>query len=163
MVRIFLISHGTTQTLGFLLGQRPDRTDFHALPAENAFAFMIGQVAAGDDLAFLAAVPLRDRPVDHHLIAGLNAAATEDAAAEIANDQRIPVFLRINIARGFFLKPQIGDFVKIGQILQAAVAVGLADQAVVRAAGKQQFHIKLSGLMDEGGFRENLHARRNRR
>ena len=84
----FLCFPGTSQSFGLLFRQRADRTDLHALAAENAFAFIIGAVAAGYNLAFRPAIALRDGPVHNQFITGLDTAPAKDAAAEIADDER---------------------------------------------------------------------------
>ncbi len=134
---------GSSQPLAFFFSQRANRTDLHALAAKNAFAVVsvIRQIAAGDNLAVLAAITLRDGAVDDDLITGLNTAAAKNAFTEIADDERILIICRRNVRYGFFFKPQTGNFIEIGQILQAAVPVCFAGHAIMFSAGKQQLNI----------------------
>ena len=122
---------------------------------------MIGAVTPGNDLAFLSPVAVADGPVGHDFVAGLHAAAAQDAAAEVPNDERIFVLRRVLLL--FAAEPRLGDFVEIGQVLQAAVAVCLAHEAVVSAAGQQQFDVQLARAVDSFRLREDFHAGADRR
>ncbi len=159
----FLCFPRPAQPLGFLFRERADRADIHALPAENTFAFVVRAVASGDDLAFRAAVALGNGPVDHHFVAGLNAAPAQNTAAEIADDERILIFRRINILLVLFPKLQLRDFIEVRQVLKFALTVGFAHQAIVPAAGQQKFNVHFSGAMNEFAVRGYFHARRHRR
>jgi hypothetical protein len=94
-------------------------------------------IATGDDFAVLSPVAVTDGPVDHDLVAGLDTTSAKDTTAEITDDKGILAFRRINILFIFFFKFQFGNFIKIGQILQAAIAVGFAHQAVMLAGSQQ--------------------------
>ena len=118
------------------------------MAAENTFAIIIGIVAAGDNFAFRPAIPLRDSTVDHQLITCLNASSAKDAAAEIADYKRVLIFSGIYVFCILFFELQVRDFIKISQILQTAIAIGLTGQAIMPACGQQQLDIEFSGLVD---------------
>jgi len=134
----FLGFPGAPQTFGFFLRQGANRTNLNALSAEHAFAhfIIIGFVAAGNNFTFLAAIALRDGAIHDNLVAGLYAAAAKNAAAEIAHDKGILIFFGIDLFFILLRKQQFSNFIKISQILKAAIAVGFAHQAIMFATGQ---------------------------
>jgi hypothetical protein len=72
--------------------------------------------------------------------------AATDTAAEIANNEGVFIFRRIEFL--ILGESQFFDPIVIGKILEAAVTAGLADEAVVFAAGQKEFDIQLPGGVD---------------
>jgi len=124
---------------GLLFRKGPDGADLHALAAEDALAAQIRAVAARDDLAPFTAIAIADGPVDHQLVAGLNATPAADAAGEVTDDEGVFLFGGVEIL--ILWKAHLLDSVIIRQILKAAIAVFLADQTIMAAAGQKQFHV----------------------
>ena len=158
----FLRFPGASQPLAFILRQRTDGTGLDALAAKHALTVRVGAVATGDNFAFLAAIALRDGTVDNNLVAGLYAASAENAAAEVAHDETICIFHRIDVFFILFGKLKACDLIKIRQILKYAAAVGFAGHAVVPAGRQDKFDVHFSGFMDKVAFGFDVHAWRQR-
>ena len=92
---------------------------------------MIGIVTSRDDLAVLAPVAMADGPVDDQLVTGLHASAAEDAAAEVTDDEGVDIFDGIEVL--FFRKQASVHLVLVGQFLETAVSICLAEKTVVPA------------------------------
>jgi len=89
-----------TLPLSFLFRQCADWAGFHALSAKNTVAQVIGRISARYHLAFRAAVTKIDGPVHDNFVTCLNAAAAQDAPAEISGNERISRLRWIKPGRG---------------------------------------------------------------
>ena len=108
-------------------------------------------------LLWCAPVADADGLVDLALIAAPDAAAAHDALGEVPDDHAVVIFVIVLGVRGVG-KAGGGDFIAIGQGLEFALAIGLADQAVVVAGAQQQFQDHLAGGVNPGRFGFDHHA-----
>ncbi len=95
-------------------------------------------------------------------VAGPHAAAAHDALGKIPDDHGVVVFIIIFRARGVGIR-RGGHLILVGQALEFAFAVGLADEAVVVAGRQQQFDDILPGCIHPLVFRLNHHPGGGRR
>jgi hypothetical protein len=135
---------------GILFHQGPHRAGLDALAAEDTVRVAIGPVAGRDDLALGAAVAEVDGLVHLDLVAGLDAAAAQDAARKVTHDEGVDVFQRVADRGG--AETPAGQPVAPGQFLQTAVAprrAGLDAAAGTLQPGRVLFETAAVGTLHE--------------
>ena len=154
---LVLVVQGVDDLLDLaLFGQGPGGADGHALAAVHAARYVQALVEGRADLRPRAAADEVDGRDVLDLFADPHALAAEDALGRIADDrgaggvQRVP--------RAVAGEAAAADAQLLGQLLQLAVAVADAIQAVVGMVGQQQFDDRLAGLDGAGRVGLDLHA-----
>ena len=173
-----------------LLGQRRRRAGLHAGAAGDAFRAQEAFVHAGRDAAFETTTRDGQRESALHFLAGADAARADDAFRGIIGEVRIALVLRhpvvvLAVMRRMIVRVtfRLGEDVvlaviavahvaqadRAGHVLQFAVAVGGAGQAVQRMVGDIQLHHALAELLqprvlgvNDQAFHRRCGARRRR-
>jgi hypothetical protein len=136
--------------------ERTCRADLQTLAAKNAVRLGQSGVASGHDLGGGATVAVIDGLVDLHFVAGLHAAAAEDAFGKIADNERVAGFGPV--ARFRPLKSPRAHAVAEGQALQGAIARRRAEQAVVISGVEHEAQDRLAGADHAFGLGVHDHA-----
>jgi hypothetical protein len=145
------------------LGQRRSRASLYAGAAADAFGTQERFVLAGRDGRIEAAALDGQRERALHFVAGAHAARTHDALGWIEGEIGIAlVFLRVEVIRAVVAVAHFAQADRAGHVLQLAVAVGRAGEAVERMVGNIQFHDAATQLAEFAALRPHLHARGDR-
>ena len=147
---------GASLEAALLVDDGPRGAVLHALAAEDAGGLDVILVEGRAHLHAVAALGEIEHLVDLDLVAASDAAPAEHALVEIALDHRVRGVQ--GIAGGVDLEAGLFDAQTINKVLQLALPVGLALQAVVVARGPDELHHHLPRLDDPGGVRPDLHA-----
>ena len=142
-----------------LLHQRRRRAGLHAGAARDALGFEEVLVHAGRDVAREAAVVDRQRERALDFFAGANAARADDALRRIEGEIRVRLVLRLmGVVLAVIAVADFAQTHRARHVLQLAVAVGGAGQAVQRMVADVEFHDPAPQLGDAIGLGVDLHA-----
>ena len=140
--------------------KRRGRARGDARAARDALRFHERLVFAGGDARFEAAPGDRQRERALRFLAGAHAAIADDALRRIVGEVRIRfVLLVLQMVRAV---EAVAHFAQAGDarhVLQFAVAVGGAGQAVERVIGDVQLHHVAAQRLQTVGLRAHFHAR----
>ena len=134
-------------------GERAHGTDIDA-----GAAFVAVQMIAivGGDLGNDSAIHDAQRADAHAFITHAHAAVAEDAARGVVKHHRRPLLL-IHVQLGFGVAA-FARAVAEDHVLQFALAAFIADRAIERMVGEQQFQHGFAGLRDKRRIRSHHHA-----
>ncbi len=156
---------GLANFLDRLFLKRRGRAGLHACAAR--YTFGREKAVRGQSGGNLAAEPApidgqRERPL--HFVAGAHAARTDDALAGIEVEIGIGRVSRgPKMVLALIAEPHIAQAHGGGLVLQFAIVVGAAGQAIERMVGDVEFHHPAPQLFKLGRLGVNLHALRHRR
>ena len=147
-----------------LLVQRRGRAGLHAGAARNAFGAEERLFHARRDHRAEAAAGDGQREGALHLLAGAHAARTDDALARFVGEIRIGlVEFGIGMLGAVIAVAHFAQAHGAGHVLQFAIAVGRAGQAVERMVGDVKLHHALAQPLEPVGLRAHHHAVGDRR
>ena len=118
----------------------------------------------GRDLGVEAAALDGQREGALHLLAGAHAARADDALRRIEGEVRVGLVLGLlGVVLAVVAVAHVAQADGARHVLQLAVAVGGAGQAVERMVGDVELHHALADLLQPLGLGRHHHARRDRR
>ena len=129
------------------LDQRGGRASLHAGAAGHALAGHETLVLAGGDARIEAAAVHRQREGALHFLTGTHAAAAHDAFGRVVVEIRVGLVLRLlEVVGPLIAVAHVAQAHFAGGVLQLAIAVGAAGQAVQRMVGDVELHHALAQL-----------------
>ncbi len=141
------------------LGERRGRTRLHARAARHAFGIEERLVLARADLRLEAAALDRERERALHFLAGAHAARADDALARIEREIRVAlVLLRVEVVLAGVTVANLAQADRARHVLQLAVAIHGAGEAVERVIGDVELHDVAAHVRDALVLRRDLHA-----
>ena len=147
-----------------LLGQRRGRARLHAGAARNALRSEEGFFHAGRHDGGKSAPGNRQREGPLHLLAGAHAARAHDAFGRIIGEIRIGLVLaRIGMLVAGIAIAHVAQADGAGHVLQLAVAIGGAGQAIQRVIGDVELHHPFAQALQALGLGAHRHSGRDRR
>ena len=147
-----------------LFDQRRRRARLYAGAARHALRFQERHVGARRDARFEAAPADGERERPLHFLAGTHAARADDAFGGVVGEIRIGLILLVGemvvaiVAVAHVAKPD-----RARHILQLAIAIGGAGQAIERMIGDVEFHHAAAELLQPFRLCTDDHALRDRR
>src|SRR5262249_34215301 len=104
----------------------------------------------------------RERPL--HLLAGAHAARADDAFRRIVGEVGVRLVLAwVGVLVAVIAVADVAQADRAGHVLQLAVAVGRAGQAIERVIGNVELHDAAAQALEALGLRAHHHAGRDRR
>ena len=147
-----------------LFDERRGRASLDAGTAGDALGIDELLVHARRHLGLEAAAGDRERKRPLHLVAGAHAARADDALGRIEGEVRVRlVFLGVEVVGAVVAVAHLAQADRTRHVLQLAIAVGRAGEAIERMVGDVELHDAATQGLELAGLRTHLHAWGDRR